>query len=33
LYQPEIKRSMLDKLFACEALADSCKEGIASRLK
>lgn len=33
LYQPELKRSTLDKLFNCDALADSCKEVIASRLK
>ena len=32
LYQPELKRSMLDSLFNCEALAASCKQGIAARL-
>jgi len=33
LYQPEIKRSMIDRLFLCNALADSCKSGISQRLK
>jgi len=32
LYQPEIRRSMINRLFNCEALADSCKEGIKARL-
>ena len=33
LYQPELKRSMLDKLFNCNALAESCKRDIKSRLR
>lgn len=32
LYQPEIKRSQLDKIFGCKELAESCKKEIKSRL-